>query len=49
MNNSNPIECKPQSECAHVPKRAYNSSAGYDLWAAESQKNKNMRLTNDKT
>ena len=31
------IECKTCSNNAHVPKRAYPGSAGYDLWAAETK------------
>ena len=31
------IECKTCSSNAHVPKRAYPGSAGYDLWAAETE------------
>lgn len=30
-------EFRTLSRCAHVPKRAYEGSAGYDLWAAEAK------------
>ena len=29
------IECKTNSSNAHNPKRAYESSANYNLWAAK--------------
>ena len=31
------IECKTYSSHAHIPKRAYPGSAGYDLWVAETK------------
>ena len=31
------IECKTCSSNAHVPKRPYPGSAGYDLWRAETE------------
>ena len=33
--NEATVEYKRYSTNAHVPKRAYQGSAGYDLWAAE--------------
>ena len=31
------IEVKTCSSATHVPKRAYNGSAGYDVWSAEKK------------
>ena len=36
-SSSSIVECKTLSGCAHVPQRAYEGSAGYDLWAAEEK------------
>ena len=37
MSSSSIAEYKTLSGCAHVPKRANEGSAGYDLWAAEEK------------
>ena len=31
------IECKTYSSNAHIPKRGYQTSAGYDIFAAETK------------
>ena len=35
--SSSIAECKTPSGCAHIPKKSYKGSAGYDLWAAEAK------------
>ena len=31
------VECKTLSGCAHVPKRAHQHSASYDLWVGDTK------------